>query len=47
MPWDWHAYLKSLKAEAGIFESTGPGSSDDQIRAIAPKHPAFGVLPVD
>lgn len=41
------AYLKRWKAEVGIFfEGTGPGSSDDQIRAIAPKHPAFEVLPV-
>ena len=30
-----------------IFEGTGPSSSDDQIRAIAYKHPAFEVLPVD
>jgi hypothetical protein len=36
------------KAEVGIFfEGTGPDSSDDQIRAIAPKHPAFEVLPAD
>jgi len=41
------AYLRRWKAEVGIFfEDTGPGSSDDQIRAIAPKHPAFEVLPV-
>src|SRR5271165_762031 len=41
------AYLKRWKAEVGIFfEGTGPDSSDDQIRAIAPKHPAFEVLPV-
>ncbi len=40
-------YLKRWKAEVGIFfEGTGPNSSDDQIRAIAPKHPAFEVLPV-
>ena len=40
-------YLKRWKAEVGIFfEGTGPDSSDDQIRAIAPKHPAFEVLPV-
>ena len=40
------AYLKRWKAEVGIFfEGTGPDSSDDQIRAIAPKHPAFEVLP--
>jgi deazaflavin-dependent oxidoreductase (nitroreductase family) len=38
------AYLKRWKAEVGIFfEGTGPDSSDDQIRAIAPKHPAFEV----
>jgi deazaflavin-dependent oxidoreductase (nitroreductase family) len=41
------AYLRRWKAEVGIFfEGTGPGSSDDQILAIAPKHPAFEVLPV-
>ena len=42
------AYLKRWKAEVGIFfEGVGPDSSDDQIRAIAPKHPAFEVLPAD
>jgi hypothetical protein len=42
------AYLRRWKAEVGIFfEGTGPDSSDDQIRAIAPRHPAFEVLPVD
>ena len=42
------AYLKRWKAEVGIFfDGTGPDSSDDQIRAIAPKHPAFEVLPAD
>jgi hypothetical protein len=41
------AYLRRWKAEVGIFfEGTGPDSSDDQILAIAPKHPAFEVLPV-
>src|SRR4249920_2996726 len=41
------AYLRRWKAEVGIFfEGTGPDSSDDQIRAIAPRHPAFEVLPV-
>ena len=40
------AYLKRWKAEVGIFfDGTGPDSSDDQIRAIAPRHPAFEVLP--
>src|SRR6202050_4205422 len=39
------AYLRRWKAEVGIFfEGTGPDSDDDQIRAIAPKHPAFEVL---
>jgi len=39
-------YLRRWKAEVGIFfEGTGPDSSDDQLRAIAPKHPAFEVLP--
>ena len=39
------AYLKRWKAEVGIFfEGVGPDSSDDQIRAIAPRHPAFEVL---
>ena len=39
------AYLKRWKAEVGVFfEGTGPDSSDDQIRAIAPRHPAFEVL---
>jgi deazaflavin-dependent oxidoreductase (nitroreductase family) len=42
------AYLKRWKAEVGIFfEGTGPDSDDDQIRAIAPKHPAFEVLPAN
>lgn len=41
------AYLKRWKAEVGIFfEGTGPNSTDDQIRAIAGKHPAFEVLPL-
>jgi deazaflavin-dependent oxidoreductase (nitroreductase family) len=39
------AYLKRWKAEVGIFfEGTGPDSSDEEIRAIAPKHPAFEVI---
>ena len=41
------AYLRRWKAEVGIFfEGTGPDSDDDQILAIAPKHPAFEVLGV-
>ncbi|HKB29582.1 MAG TPA: nitroreductase family deazaflavin-dependent oxidoreductase [Streptosporangiaceae bacterium] len=40
------AYLKRWKAEVGIFfEGVGPDSTDEQIRAVAPKHPAFEVLP--
>ena len=35
-------YLRKWKAEVGIFfEGVGPDSSDDQIQAIAAKHPAF------
>lgn len=42
------AYLRKWKAEVGIFfDGTGPDSADDQLRAIAPKHPAFEVLPAD
>jgi deazaflavin-dependent oxidoreductase (nitroreductase family) len=42
------AYLKRWKAEVGVFfDGTGPDSTDEQIRAIAPKHPAFEVLPAD
>jgi deazaflavin-dependent oxidoreductase (nitroreductase family) len=40
------AYLKRWKAEVGIFfEGVGPDSTDEQIRAITDKHPAFEVLP--
>jgi deazaflavin-dependent oxidoreductase (nitroreductase family) len=40
------AYLRRWKAEVGIFfEGVGPDSADEQIRAIAAKHPAFEVLP--
>ena len=42
------AYLKRWKAEVGIFfDGVGPASGDDEIRAIAPKHPAFEVLGAD
>ncbi|HYK68232.1 MAG TPA: nitroreductase/quinone reductase family protein [Streptosporangiaceae bacterium] len=41
------AYLKRWKAEVGIFfDGTGPDSSDEELLAIAPKHPAFEVLRV-
>jgi deazaflavin-dependent oxidoreductase (nitroreductase family) len=42
------AYLKRWKIEVGaFFDGVGPESSDAQIQAIAVKHPAFEVLPVD
>jgi deazaflavin-dependent oxidoreductase (nitroreductase family) len=40
------AYLRRWKAEVGVFfDGVGPDSGDEQVRAIAPKHPAFQVLP--
>jgi deazaflavin-dependent oxidoreductase (nitroreductase family) len=40
------AYLKRWKAEVGVFfDGAGPDSNDDELRAIAGKHPAFEVLP--
>ena len=42
------AYLKRWKIEVGaFFDGVGPNSSDAEILAIAAKHPAFEVLPVD
>jgi deazaflavin-dependent oxidoreductase (nitroreductase family) len=41
------AYLKRWKFEVGVFfDGVGPDSTDDELRAIAPRHPAFEVLPV-
>jgi deazaflavin-dependent oxidoreductase (nitroreductase family) len=41
------AYLRKWWFETGIFfGGTGPRSTDDKIRAIAARHPAFEVLPV-
>jgi deazaflavin-dependent oxidoreductase (nitroreductase family) len=38
------AYLKRWKAEVGIFfDGVGPGSPDDDLRRIAPAHPAFRI----
>jgi deazaflavin-dependent oxidoreductase (nitroreductase family) len=38
------AYLRRWKAEVGVFfEGVGPDSSDEEIRAIAHKHPAFAL----
>ena len=42
------AYLKRWKVEVGIFfEGVGPDSTDEQLRVIAPRHPAFDVLRAD
>ncbi len=36
------AYLKRWKAEVGVFfEGVGPDSTDEQLGAIAPRHPVF------
>ena len=36
------AYLRRWKAEVGVFfEGVGPDSTDDELLAIAPKHPVF------
>jgi deazaflavin-dependent oxidoreductase (nitroreductase family) len=40
------AYLRRWKAEVGVFfDGVGPDSSDDELRAIAPKHPVFSLAP--
>jgi deazaflavin-dependent oxidoreductase (nitroreductase family) len=40
------AYLKRWKVEVGVFfGGTGPDSSAEELRSIAPRHPAFEVLP--
>ncbi len=40
------AYLKRWKLEVGVFfDGVGPDSTDDELRAVAPRHPAFEVLP--
>ena len=39
------AYLKRWKMEVGVFfDGVGPDSTDDELAAIAPRHPAFTVL---
>ena len=36
------AYLTRWKAEVGVFfDGVGPGSTDDELLAIAPRHPVF------
>jgi deazaflavin-dependent oxidoreductase (nitroreductase family) len=38
------AYLKRWKFEVGVFfDGVGPDSTDEQLRAIAPRHPAFAI----
>jgi hypothetical protein len=40
------AYLKRWKAEVGVFfDGVGPDSTDEEIAAIAPKHPVFRLEP--
>jgi deazaflavin-dependent oxidoreductase (nitroreductase family) len=41
------AYLKRWKAEVGVFfAGVGPDSSDEELRAVAPKHPVFRISAV-
>src|SRR5664279_3877975 len=41
------AYLRRWKAEVGIFfDGVGPTASDEELRAIAVKHPVFRVEPL-
>ncbi len=38
------AYLRRWKAETGVFfEGVGPSSTDEEIAAIAPRHPVFAL----
>jgi deazaflavin-dependent oxidoreductase (nitroreductase family) len=40
------AYLKRWKAEVGVFfDGVGPGSTDEELSAIAPRHPVFALSP--
>jgi len=39
-------WVRNLRAVGTGELRVGPDSSDEQTRAIAPKHPAFEVLPV-
>ena len=41
------AYLKRWKAEVGVFfGGVGPDSSDEELRATAPRHPVFRITVV-
>jgi deazaflavin-dependent oxidoreductase (nitroreductase family) len=38
------SYLRRWKFEVGVFfEGVGPDSTDDELRAIAPRHPVFAI----
>lgn len=40
------AYLAKWKSEVGVFfEGVGPDSSDEELAAIAPRHPVFRLQP--
>ena len=39
------AYLKRWKAEVGMFfDGVGPDSTDEELLAIAPRHPVFRIV---
>ena len=39
------AYLRRWKGEVGqFFDGVGPDATDDELRAIGPKHPVFEIL---
>ena len=42
------AYLRRWKAEVGVFfGGVGPDSTDEELAAIAPRHPVFALTPVE
>jgi deazaflavin-dependent oxidoreductase (nitroreductase family) len=42
------AYLRRWKLEVGVFfDGVDAGSTDDELLAIAPKHPVFRLTPAD
>ncbi len=42
------AYLKRWKAEVGVFfDGASADSTDDELAAIAPRHPVFALEPVE
>lgn len=39
------AYLERWKAEVGVFfDGVGPKSTDEELAAVAPKHPVFAIV---